>query len=108
MSHDHPKEDWCVRLPDGSAAAVLSLPLPKTHWIYAEHENEPPSPLRVGLGDERTRLIAAVREAARYAIRSSTMNGKETDFDPDAMVQNFVIGLLGYHTADGCRHDTVR
>jgi hypothetical protein len=29
------------------------------------------------------------------------MNGKEMDFDPDAMVQNAIIGFLGYSTKDG-------
>ena len=27
------------------------------------------------------------------------------DFDPDAMVQNFVVGMLGYHTSDALTND---
>jgi hypothetical protein len=78
-----------VRLPDGSGAFVASWPLPKTHWLYAEGRNEPPPPVIP------RHYADDVRAAARYAIRASTMNGKEADFDPDAMVQNVVVGLLG-------------
>lgn len=94
-----------VRLPDGSAAFVASLPLPKTHWIYAEGRNEPPMPFGIGTSGNMTRKEFAdkIREAARYAIRASTMNGKETDFDPDAMVQNMIVGMLGRWTEDGRR-----
>jgi len=92
-----------VRLPDGSAAFVASWALPKDHWIYAEGSNESPMPMRMCLGSERHELAAQIRVAARYAIRASTMNGKEVDFDPDAMVQNMVVGLLGYWTVDGLK-----
>ena len=40
-------------------------------------------------------------EAAKYAVVGATMRGKDTDFDPDALVQNMVVGLLGYFTHDG-------
>lgn len=91
-----------VRLPDGSGCFTASLPLPKDHWLYAEHDNEPPMPFRTGTeSPARDLLVMQVRNAARYAIRASTMNGKETDFDPDAMVQNMVVGLLGRWTKDG-------
>jgi hypothetical protein len=96
-------DDGMVRLPDGSGAFVASLPLPKTHWIYANHENVPPMPMRVGAGARRDALAKQIAEAARYAVRASTMNGREMDFDPDAMVQNLVVGLLGYWTEDGTR-----
>lgn len=89
-------------LPDGSAFATASWPLPKTHWLYAEGHNVPPMPLRMGTDNpERQAMNQKVRAAAKYAIRSATMNGKEPDFDPDALCQNMVVGLLGYHTADG-------
>lgn len=93
-------------LPDGSAFDVMSLPLPKDHWIYATdadgfHE-PPPMPFRMGYADpRREQFNEMVRAAARYAIKASTMNGQDSDFDPDAMVQNFVVGMLGYHTPDG-------
>ena len=58
-------------------------------------QHRPPMPMRVGLGSKRNELADQVKAAARYAIRASTMNGKEMDFDPDAMVQNMIVGLLG-------------
>jgi hypothetical protein len=60
-----------------------------------------PAPMRVGVGPMRSELAKQIRAAARYAIRASTMNGKETDFDPDAMVQNMIVGMLGCWTNDG-------
>ena len=90
-----------VRLPDGSGCFTASWPLPKDHWLYTDHDNDPPMPMRVGVGPKRNELAAQVKAAARYAIRASTMNGKETDFDPDAMVQNMIVGLLGKWTEDG-------
>ncbi len=92
------------RLPDGSGFAVMSMPLPKDHWLTEEGFNEPPSPWKIGKGKKRDEIANQVRAAAKYAIRASTMNGKEDDFDPDAMVQNFVIGMLGYWTHDGDTH----
>jgi hypothetical protein len=90
-----------VRLPDGSGVFTASMPLPKDHWLYAEGSNEPPMPMQVGLGPKRNELAGQIREAAKYAIRASTMNGEEKDFDPDAIVQNMVVGLLGYWTENG-------
>lgn len=93
------------RLPDNSGFAVMSMPLPKDHWLTKEGFDEPPAPLRMGTDNPlRKPLIDAVREAAKYAVRASTMNGKIDDFDPDAMVQNFVVGMLGYFTTDGLSH----
>lgn len=89
-------------LPDGSAFAVVSLPLPDRHWLYAEHENIPPMGVRTGTDDPRRRgLEAAIRAAVRYGYRCASMNGKATNIDPDALVQNVIVGLLGYHTPDG-------
>lgn len=88
-------------LPDGSAFCTASFPLPADHWLIAEGYNVPPMPLRMGEGHARAVMADKVRAAARYAIRASTMNGAEEDFDPDAMVQNMVVGLLGYWTPDG-------
>jgi hypothetical protein len=90
------------RLPHGSA--VVALPLPKDHWLYKEGHDEPPAPMRIGRGERRSELAAQVQAAARYAVRASTMNGKEKDWDPDAMVQNMIVGLLGYWTEDGHSH----
>jgi len=90
------------RLPDGSGAAVLSMPLPADHWLTQPGYNEPPMPFRRGTDDpERQDWAEKIRAAARYAVRASTMNGTEDDFDPDAMVQNMVVGMIGYFTPDG-------
>ena len=84
-------------LPDGSAFAVLSFPLPKDHWLYApreyrDGEYEPielPQPLLTY--EHRDQVVAAIR----YAVRAATMCGKEPDFDPDALVLNAVYALCG-------------
>lgn len=94
-----------TRLPDGSGFFVASMPLPKDHWLTQEGENVPPAPLRVTAAARRTRdsWEQDIAEAARYAIRASTENGKITDFDPDAMVRNMIIGLIGYDGAPPVR-----
>jgi hypothetical protein len=101
-----------TKLPDGSAFAVMSMPLPKNHWIYGDEsvENEgfepPPMPMRMGTDNpHRKPMEDMVRQAARYAIRSATMKGKEDDFDPDALVQQLVVGMLGYFTPNGLSGD---
>jgi len=98
------KIEWAAELPDGSGAAIMSMPLPKDHWIYAEGDNEPPAPWRIGCGVERKKMADEIRAAAKFAIRACTMHGKEMDFDPDAMVQTLIVGLLGYWTEDGFSH----
>ena len=89
--------DNCTILPDGSAFALASYPLPKDHWLYAPREYEPgaeepkelPHPILTHA--QSAEVVAAVR----YAIRGATMCGKEPDFDPDALVQNAVYALCG-------------
>lgn len=99
------------RLPDGSGFATSSFPLPKDHWLFKEEFNVPPMPFRLGteagvvLNRNRQMWADAIRQAGKYAIRASTINGKEMDFDPDAMLQNFVVGMLGYWTPDGFSSD---
>lgn len=89
------------RLPDGSGFALGTLPLPKDHWIY-EETGEPSMPFKMGVLDPvRVSAQEKVREAAKHAIRGATMNGEEKDFDPDALIQNLIVGLFGYHTKDG-------
>lgn len=95
-------------LPDGSGFAVASFPLPKDHWLTANPDdfNVPPMPFRRGtLDPSREKWAEKIRAAARYAVRCATMNGKDDDFDPDALVQNMVVGMLGYWTADGLSSD---
>ena len=91
--------DEINKLPDGSGFFTMSFPLPKNHWIYKEGHNEPPMPLKMsGDNPHREAWVELATKVAKYAIRASTMNGKEMDFDPDAMVQNFVVGMLGYYS----------
>lgn len=111
------KVAFCAELPDGSGAAVMSMPLPKDHWIYERHAsgNIPPMPLRVGAEENitiegfppltRRDLENMLRSAGQYAIRCATMNGRETDFDPDALIQQLIVGMLGYHTPTGFSRD---
>jgi len=78
------------------------MPLPKDHWLYAEGYNVPPMTIRVGTDDPRRGdMEDAIREAGRYALRCATMNGKDNDFDPDALLRNLIVGMLGYWTPDG-------
>lgn len=98
-------KDGVTVLPDGSGFFTASFPLPKDHWLTADGHNVPPMPWRMKAGEGRTTVAEKVREAAKYAIRASTANGTEQDFDPDAMVQNFVVAMLGYWTADGLSSD---
>lgn len=102
--------------PNGDGFALVSMPLPSNHWIFgdpsAENRNgdfvfePPPMPLRMGTNNPlRNKMIKAIVAAGRYAVRASTMHGKEMDFDPDALVQNIVVGMLGYHTEDGLSDD---
>jgi hypothetical protein len=94
-------------LPDGSGCATMSMPLPNGHWLKEEGYNIPPMGLRMGIAHpDHAAMVERVRAAARYAIRASTMNGQVEDFDPDAMVQNMVVGLLGYWTTDGGSSET--
>jgi hypothetical protein len=90
--------DNVTRLPDGSAFAIASFPLPDSHWLYAPREyaegaDEPkelPRPI-LNHTEHREAVVAAIR----YAVRGATMCGKEPDFDPDALVQNAVYALCG-------------
>jgi hypothetical protein len=53
----------------------------------------------------REQFSQAINEAGKYAVRCATMNGKDMDFDPDALLQNLVVGFLGYWTEDGLTDD---
>lgn len=98
-------------LPDGSAFGVISLPLPNGHWLFAEPESgceEPPMPMQMGTDDpRRVEMKEMLQRAGRYAIRAATSNGKINDFDPDALIQNLIIGMLGYNTTDGVSHISI-
>lgn len=86
-------------LPDGSSFFTGSLPLPKDHWLYASQcaewdnvrDTRADTPIPILDNSHRQAVIAALR----YAIRGATMNGKEPDFDPDALVLNAAYALCG-------------
>ena len=88
-------------LPDGSAFGVMSYPLPKDHWLYAERQYNDGEyePVELGKPILTHELRSAVVSAVRYAIRGATNCGKEVDFDPDALVQNAVYALCGPYTS---------
>lgn len=94
-------------LPDSSGFATASFPLPKDHWLYYDVGFEaPPMPFRLGKDHPRhEEFMEAIWAAGKYAVRAATMKGKDDDFDPDAMVQCLVVGLIGYHTPDGLTDD---
>lgn len=95
-------------LPDGSGFMIGSFPLSKDHWLYADPQfNVPPMPFMMGKNHpERERMEKALLAAGRYAIRCATMNGKDNDFDPDALIQSLVVGMVGYHTDSGLSSDS--
>lgn len=64
---------------------------------------QPPHPQDVAMNKQV--FADKIREAGKYAIRCATMNGKDMDFDPDALLQNLVTGFLGYHTENGLSDD---
>lgn len=84
-------------LPDGSAFGVMSFPLSRGHWLYADRAYEDgadqPKELPAPILNHGSR--DTVVAAARYAVRGATNCGKEPDFDPDALVQNVVYALCG-------------
>lgn len=88
-------------LPDGSGFGILSLPLPKDHWLYAEcgYEEDAIEPKDLPAPILTHALRQQVIDAIRYAVRSATNCGKEDDFDPDALVQNAVYALCGPYGA---------
>jgi hypothetical protein len=95
-----PVQEPVTILPDGSAFGVISFPLPSDHWLYAPNEYRDGEYEPIDL--PKPILTHALREsvvaAVRYAVRGATMQGQETDFDPDALVQNAVYALCGPYT----------
>lgn len=100
-----------VELPDGSGVFTGKFELPKDHWIYqssGDGSGEPPAYMRMGTQSPfRPVFEKAVRAAVKYAVRASTRCGQDKDFDPDALVQNALIGLFGYFTPDGTAGDVL-
>lgn len=73
---------------------TASMSLPSDHWIYEPEEDGPPA-IKVSDEAKKDQLRKVVAKAARNAIRAATMSGKEPDFDPDALVQNLLVQMIG-------------
>ncbi len=89
-----------VELDDGSGFMLANLPLPKDHWIYEKREYKEHVEGTLGyLVTQETYqdLKQKVQTAVKLAIQGATMSGKDMDFDPDALVQNAVVELLGHN-----------
>jgi hypothetical protein len=82
-----------------SGFAVVSFPLPEDHWLYAPNvggwdaTRGCPADLPLPVLDNSHR--EAVKQAVRWALRGATMNGTESNFDPDALVLNAAYALCG-------------
>jgi hypothetical protein len=87
---EFPQDKKITILPDGSGVMLASFPLPKDHWIF---EDIPIEERPVGFVDSRHRVD--VRERLRWAIRGATGNGRDMDFDPDALVMLAVTAICG-------------
>jgi hypothetical protein len=75
---------------------MKKISLEKDHWLYKEGTDAPPTPMYVAMGaPKRKKIEKDVKEAARWAIRVASKNGADHGFDPDLLVEYFVIGLLG-------------
>lgn len=59
----------------------------------------------VGTTMTKQAFAEQIRKAGKYAVRTATMNGQDMDFDPDALLQNLVVGFLGYWTETGLSSD---
>ena len=95
-----PAQEPVTILSDGSAFGVMSFPLPDDHWLYApnEYRDGEYEPIDLPKPILTHALSESVVAAVRYAVRGATMRGQETDFDPDALVQNAVYALCGPYT----------
>jgi len=92
-------------LPDESGMMIGELDLPEDHWLFDE-PGSPPMGSKLGTDSavyhERTSKLIA---AGKYAIRASILDTSEVGFDPDAFIQNLVVGLHGYATPSGDKGD---
>jgi len=75
------------------ACATASFPLPDNHWIYSEPV-EPEFYLDLPDG-EQANIEEKTWNALKYAIQICTNRGKDSDFDPDAMLMAFRNTLFG-------------
>jgi len=79
-------EETVTILPDDSSFFVTKMPLPKDHWLYSPRDS---SYISITLHRDD------VRNAVRLALKRVTKDGKDMDFDPDALVQEVQFLLCG-------------
>ena len=97
-------------LPDGSGFATMSFALREDHWLYERTpEGYAPLPKYHMLAPKqslaREYLEPLVMDAVRYGVKCATLDGREDDFDPDALVGQARNGLFGLHTETGLSTD---
>lgn len=79
--------------------------LPGNHWLFDRDEDGEigPPPMGHKLGTENPayhRWVGRVEEAGRWAFKA-TVKSSTDPVDPDALIANLVIGLLGFPTPTG-------
>lgn len=78
-------------IPEGDKLTLNSY-----HWLYLPGEDIPPIPFKMAYTHPwRKHVIAGIKKSAKYALRAATDNGRINDFDPDAVVQLMVKGMIG-------------
>jgi hypothetical protein len=71
------------------------------HWLTQPGDNVPPAPVLKAASDKkRAELVTAIREAGMFALRTVSENGRVAAFDPDALLQNLALALMGEAQAD--------
>jgi hypothetical protein len=72
------------------SCATGTFPLREDHWIFNRTEDAP-NPI----GESAREMLPRLEEILKQTIRDSTACGRDMDFDPDAMLQNFRLLLIG-------------
>ena len=68
----------------------MSTPiLPDDHWIYSDDDHQDMPDVYIPTNRD------VVKNAAKWAIKACTNNGKDMDFDPDALVNSLVRAICG-------------
>jgi hypothetical protein len=117
MSFPLRKDHWIYQKDDTPAGFQSNVPpmpfrMPAKSAVYFSLDAEDVGSL-IKTGQQRLPAVKldrrqfehAIRAAGKYAVRCATINGSEMDFDPDALLQNLVIGFLGYWTETGFTGD---
>lgn len=97
---------------------TITTTAPEDHWLTRSGNGDSPAPFRTAAKESLTatwsdgrvapplsrhQLADRIVDAAQYAMRAVTLNGTATTFDPDALIDALVVGLLGYWTDTGRR-----